>query len=78
MSGISQNGQKRLIFVVFPKVRTKLNEKGKREKKQTNMRMNKPKENTLIYMQMYIYTPTDILAYIDRNTHIHVKSDSAF
>ena len=33
--------------------------------------MNKPKENTLIYVQMYIYTPTDILAYIDRNTHIH-------
>ena len=71
MSGISQNGQKRLIFVVFPEVRTKLNEKGKREK---NIRMNKPKENTLIYMQMYIYTPTDILAYIDRNTHIHVNT----
>ena len=38
------------------------------------MRMNKPKENTLIYVQMYIYTLTDILAYIDRNTHIHVNT----
>ena len=33
MAGIAQNGQKRLIFIVVPQVRTKMREKGKREKK---------------------------------------------
>ena len=34
MDRIAQNGQKRLIFIVVPQVRTKMREKGKREKKQ--------------------------------------------
>ena len=34
MAGIAQNGQKRLIFIVVPEVRTKMREKGKREKQQ--------------------------------------------
>ena len=51
MAGLTQNGQKRLIFIVVPQVRTKMREKGKRKRK---MRMNKSKENTLIYIQMYI------------------------
>ena len=29
MAGIAQNGQKRLIFIVFPQVKTKIGEKGK-------------------------------------------------
>ena len=33
MAGIAQNGQKRLIFIGVPQVRTKMREKGKREKK---------------------------------------------
>ena len=32
MAGIAQNGQKRLMFIVVPQVRTKIREKGKREK----------------------------------------------
>ena len=39
MAGLSQNGQKRIIFIVVPRVRTKMREKGKREK--NNMRMDK-------------------------------------
>ena len=54
MDGIAQNGKKPLIFILFPQVRTKMRKKGKREKK--NMRMDKSKENTLMYIQMYIYT----------------------
>ena len=33
MAGIAQNGQKRLTFFVVPQARTKMREKGKREKK---------------------------------------------
>ena len=55
MFGITQNGQKRLVFIVAPLVRRKVREKGKREKKKKKiMRMNKSKENTNIYS--YVYT----------------------
>ena len=56
MDGIAQCGQKRLIFIVVTQVRTKMTEKGKREK--NNMKMDKSNEKTLIYiyMHMYIYT----------------------
>ena len=54
MAGIQQNEQKRLIFIVISRVGTKMREKGNREKK--NMGMDKSKENTLIYIHMYIYT----------------------
>ena len=33
MAGIAQNGQKRLIFIVVPQVKTKMREKGKQDKK---------------------------------------------
>ena len=33
MAGIQQNEQKRLIFIVISRVRTKMREKGNREKK---------------------------------------------
>ena len=33
MAGIAQNGQKHLIFIVVPQVKTKMREKGKREKR---------------------------------------------
>ena len=37
LAGIAQNGQKRLIFIVVPQVRTKMRERGKlgKEKKAT-------------------------------------------
>ena len=44
-------GDKRLIFIVFPQVRAKLNEKGKREKST----MDKSKENANIYPYAYIH-----------------------
>ena len=40
MAGIAQNGQKRLIFIVVPEVRTKMREKGKREKQQQQQHEN--------------------------------------
>ena len=52
----STTSQKHLIFIVVSQVRTKMREKGKQEKK--SLRMNKSKENTLIYMHMYIHTQT--------------------
>ena len=42
------------------------------------------KEDPLIYIHMYIYTPTDIRIYVNTDTHIHMytyvlfKSDSVF
>ena len=54
MTKIAQSRQKRLIIIVFPQAKTKMREKGKREKK--NTRMDKSKESTLIYIHMYIYT----------------------
>ena len=33
MAGIAQNGQKRLIFIVVPQVKTKMREKGNQDKK---------------------------------------------
>ena len=54
MVGIAQNGQKCFIFIVVPQVRTKLLEKGEQEK--NNMRMDKSKENTLIYIHIYLCT----------------------
>ena len=50
---VAQNGQKRLIFIVVPEVKTKIREKSKRKK---NMRMDKSEEIPLIYIHMYIYT----------------------
>ena len=51
MARIGQYGEKRLIFIVFPQVRAKVNEKGKREKS----RMEKSKENANIYPYAYIH-----------------------
>ena len=36
ITGIAQNGKKRLIFIVVPQVRTKMREKGKEGKKHEN------------------------------------------
>ena len=33
MAGLAQNGQKCIIFIAVPQFRTKMREKGKREKK---------------------------------------------
>ena len=41
MVEIAENGQKHLSFLAVPQVRTKMREKGRREK---NMRMDKSKE----------------------------------
>ena len=38
------------------------------------MRMNKSKENILIYLHMYIYTPTDIKTYTNTDTHILINT----
>ena len=73
MVGIAQNGKKRLIFIVVPQVRTTMKEMGKREK-HTHMRMDKPKENTNIYASKYIHTATDIKAYKNTDTHIHINT----
>ena len=72
MAGMPQNRQKRLIFTVVFQVRSKMREKGKRQKKK-NMRMDKSKENTIIYMHMHIYTHMDMQTYINTDTHIHSK-----
>ena len=72
MAGIAQNGQERLIFIEVPLVRTKMKEKGKREKK--NVRLQS-KENILIYIHMYIYTHPHIFTYTQ---YVLFKSDSAF
>ena len=66
MVGIAQNEQKRLIFIVVPQFRTKMREKGKREK---NRKMDKSKENTLIYMHMYICTHPRTYKHV--KIHIH-------
>ena len=42
MAGIAQNGQKHLLLIVAPQVRTKMREKGKQEK-QTN-KQKKPQQ----------------------------------
>ena len=61
MVGIAQNGQKRLMFILVPQVRTKMREKFKREKKKI---VNKSKKNTLIYIHVNIYTHS--------RTHKHI------
>ena len=73
----------KLTFVSVPKVRKKMKEKGKQEKK--NMRMNASKENTPIYIHMYIYTHPWAYKYIFIQIHkckytnySLFKSDSAF
>ena len=38
------------------------------------MRMDKSKENTNIYAYKYIHTATDIKAYINTDTHIHINT----
>ena len=38
------------------------------------MRMDKSKENKLIYMHMYICTHSDIQTYINTDTHIHINT----
>ena len=45
MAGTAQNGQKRLIFIVIPQVRTKMREKGKREKTTTTTATTKQQQN---------------------------------
>ena len=70
MSGIVQNGQKRLILIVIPQIRMKIREKGKRGK---NTRMDKSKENTLTYIHKYIYTHPQTYKHINTDTHIHIQ-----
>ena len=70
MAGIVQNGQKRLIFIVIPQIRMKIREKGKRGK---NTRMDKSKENTLTYIDKYIYTHPQTYKHINTDTHIHIQ-----
>ena len=53
------------FFIVVPRVRTKMRKKGKRDKM---MSMDKPKENTLIY----IHTPADTQTYTHTDTHMHI------
>ena len=60
MAGIAQNGKKLLILIVVLQVRTKMIEKGKREK----MGMHRSKENTLIYIHIFIYTHPRIYKHI--------------
>ena len=70
-----------LIFIVLPQVRTNIREKGKREK---NMKMGKSKENTLIFIVMYMHlhqwTHKHIYIQIHRCTYTYLlsKSDGAF
>ena len=70
MAEIAQNGQKRLIFIVIPQIRMKIREKGKRGK---NTRMDKSKENTLIYIHKDIYTHPQTYKHINTDTHIHIQ-----
>ena len=64
MARIGQYGEKRLIFIVFPQLRAKVNEKGKREKS----RMDNSKENANIYPYAYIH----IHIYTKTYTYIHI------
>ena len=54
MAWIVQNGQKRLILIVVPQVRTKMREKGKREKNHENRKVKR--KHTNIYPYVYIHT----------------------
>ena len=36
--------------------------------------MDKSKENTVIYMHIYIHTPTDIQTYVNTDTHVHMNT----
>ena len=53
MAGITQTGQKRLIFIVFPQVRTKMRENGEWGKKHENGDKGK---YTNLYPYVYIHT----------------------
>ena len=72
MAGIAQNRKKRLTFIVALQIRTKMREKGKRQennkkkdkKHPKDMRMDKSKENTLMYIHMYICTHPRTYKYI--------------
>ena len=70
MTGIAQNGNKRLIFIVVPQVRTNMREKSRRGQKQKYMRRDKSKENTLIYIHMYICTHPRTYKHIYTQIHI--------
>ena len=77
MARIGQYGEKRLIFIVFPQVRAKVNEKGKREKS----RMDKSKENANIYpyaLYTYIYTQTYTYMHIIYYSSLVVLFDIMF
>ena len=69
MAWIAQNGQKCLILIVVPQVRTKMREKGKREKNHENRQVKR--KHTNIY-PMYIYTPSDLQTYKNADTYIHI------
>ena len=72
MAGIVQNGKKRLIFIVVPQVRTKMREKVKLGKK--NLRMNKSKVYTLVFMHRYTYTHPRTFKHINTDTDIHINA----
>ena len=46
MAGIAQNGKKRLIFIVLPRVRTKMRENGKREKNNKKKKQQQKQRKT--------------------------------
>ena len=58
-------------FHCDPSVQNQIREKGKREKK--TRENEKSKENTLIYVCVYIHTPGDKQRYINTDTHIHIN-----
>ena len=58
MAGIFQNGEKRLIFIVVPQVRTKLREK-------LNEKQHEVVKGKYANIYPHVQTPTDV------ETHIH-------
>ena len=73
MTGIRQNGQKRLIFFVVSQVRTKIRVNEKTTHQQHENELVKGKY-TNIYAYVYKHTPTDIQTYINTDTHIHINT----
>ena len=73
------------VIIVVPQVRKKRRKKDKRGKKQKNMRIDRSKENTLIYIHIYMHSIcTNIHGHsnIDKQTHVPIniiiQVDSAF
>ena len=54
------------------KWKTGKTKKNKKQKQKKHLRMNKSKENTLIYEHMYIYTHSQTFKQINIDAHIHI------